>query len=128
MADDNIDKVGDWPWMISIIQILGLLVGIFYGSKILIQWLGHRYKLCVNSVETAEGIVARNKSSIRYGHIRSAEVKQGVIDRILDVGSVELATAGSSEVEIIFKGIHNPVAIQEEVNKRIAASKDRAED
>ncbi len=51
MADDNIDKVGDWPWMISIIQILGLLVGIFYGSKILIQWLGHRYKLCINSVE-----------------------------------------------------------------------------
>ncbi len=32
------------------------------------------------------------------------------------------------DVEIIFKGIHDPVAIQEEVNERIAASQERAED
>lgn len=128
MASDNMDKIGDWPWMISIIQILGFMMGAFYGLKIFVQWLGNRYKLGVNDVESAEGIVARNKSNVRYAHIRSAEVKQGVIDRLLDVGSVELATAGSADVEIIFKGVLDPVAIQNEVNERIAASQDRADD
>ena len=128
MASDNMDKIGDWPWMISIIQILGFMMGAFFGFKILVQWLGNRYKLGINDVESAEGIVARNKSNVRYAHIRSAEVKQGIIDRLLDVGSVELATAGSAEVEIIFKGVLDPVAIQNEVNERIAASQDRTDD
>lgn len=128
MANDNMDKLADWPWLISIIQILGILAGGIYGLKIFVEWLGHRYKLGVNGVESAEGIIARNKANVRYAHIRSAEVKQGIIDRLLDVGSVELATAGSSDVEIIFKGIHDPVATQEEVNERIAVSQERAED
>lgn len=120
--NETLANLHDWPWMVEVIQWLSFLCLIYFSGKILLSWMANRFHLKANIVESSKGIVARNTASVRYNHIRSVEIVQGVIDRILDTGRIELATAGSADVEIIFSRVASPLEIKNDINARILAA------
>ena len=120
--DEALANLDDWPWMISSIQWLSFICIGYFSGKILLSWMANRFHLKTNVIESSKGIVARNTSSVRYNHIRSVEIVQGVIDRIMDTGRIELATAGSADVEIIFSRIASPLELKNDINARILAA------
>ena len=59
---------------------------------------------------------------MRFDDIRSAETDQTILERLLNVGDVEVGTAATSEIEIVFAGVAAP----QEVQDMIQRERDRA--
>ncbi len=74
-----------------------------------------RYTIDDDGVESREGILSFRQSITRFRHfdIRSMEVDQTILERILDVGTVEIGTAATGEFEASLDGIGSPKKVQQ---------------
>ena len=82
-----------------------------------------RYSLNANGIESIWGRISLNQEieSIRFEDIRSLEIDQSIIERFLDVGTLQIGTAGTSGVEVCLEGIGAP----KEVRDLIQGERDR---
>lgn len=46
--------------------------------------------------------------TIRYSDVRAITVHQGLLDRLLNVGDVQVETAGTDQVEMVLSGVRAP--------------------
>lgn len=69
-----------------------------------------RYAIGAHGIEARHGVLNLSQKvvRIRFEDIRAVEVKQSILDRLLDIGKVELSTAASSDIEVIIGGIAAP--------------------
>jgi uncharacterized membrane protein YdbT with pleckstrin-like domain len=58
------------------------------------------------------GLIAKNTNEIQLRHIRALNVKQGVIERILGIGTIEFSSAAGEGAEVMFKGIRDPHGVK----------------
>lgn len=74
-----------------------------------------RYSVNSRGVEAKIGILSLNQrvTTVRYEDIRSLETEQTLLDRMLDIGRVEISTAATGSIEIIFAGIAVPEEVQD---------------
>lgn len=93
-----------------------------------------RYAIGARGIEARHGVLnlSQRVVRIRFEDIRAVEVKQSVLDRLLDIGKVELSTAASSDTEVVMTGIAAPFnfrqVVQLERDKRQAIlRRERAE-
>jgi uncharacterized membrane protein YdbT with pleckstrin-like domain len=103
-----------WPWMLIIIVGLGLLPGV--------AWLRtrfHTFEVRPESVLARKGLIARDSSEIRIVDIRLVNVRQGVLQRILNIGNVGFASAAGGEEEVIFGDVLDPFGIKKLVQDRM---------
>lgn len=63
-------------------------------------------------IKTRKGIVSRNASSIRVKDVRKIGLDQNVIERLLDFGTLQFYSSGSSGEDVVFTGIANPVGVR----------------
>ena len=90
-----------------------------------------RYLLDRNGIEARVGRLRLNQRIMRinFEDIRSIETAQSIIGRILDVGRLEIGTAATGAVEVVFDGIGSPkqlqLLIQAERDRRANAKKPR---
>ena len=75
------------------------------------QFLATRYIITTTSVSMHFGIIARNITRVRSADIRSIKLKQSIIGRLFNFGSVIIGTAATSESEAILKDVANPADI-----------------
>ena len=54
------------------------------------------------------GILARSTNEVRHADVRNIQVRQGILQRLLGVGRIEIATAGHAGVEVSVAGIAHP--------------------
>ncbi|MBN8547982.1 MAG: PH domain-containing protein [Deltaproteobacteria bacterium] len=73
------------------------------------------YVLDGQGIEAREGIISLNQRiiTLRYEDVRMVEFDQSLIERFLDVGTLQVGTAASSEVELEMKGVAAPREIQQ---------------
>ena len=75
------------------------------------------------------GILSARKRSvkIRYEDIRSVETMQTILERILNIGSVEVGTSATDAIEIVFECVDAPqeiqALVQKEKGRRLSLSK-----
>jgi hypothetical protein len=74
-----------------------------------------RYSADTRGIQAVLGILSLNQRIIRvrYEDVRSIETDQTVVGRMLDVGAVEIGTAGTAGVELTLAGIGAPKEVQE---------------
>jgi membrane protein YdbS with pleckstrin-like domain len=60
-----------------------------------------------------KGIVARHQTEVPISGIREMKFHQGIIDRVVDIGSFGFSTAASTDVEIVFHGVPRPMQLKE---------------
>lgn len=76
-------------------------------------------------IETRVGIISLNQdiTRVRYEDIRSIEKMQTLMERILNVGTLAIGSAGTSGIEILFDGVAQPMEvknlIQQEQDRRM---------
>ena len=82
-----------------------------------------RYLMDSKGIEARYGImwVSQTISRIRYVDIRSAEIQQSIVDRILSVGDIIISSAAKQSVDVLFQG----VAVPQEVKDVILAERDK---
>ncbi len=121
MGSRGVNGLADYPWLVSGLQGAAGLLAAFYAGKIFLTRLSRKYLLNENTAETITGIIARNRASVQYQDILSVDVRQGYVDRILGIGAIELASAGTNRAEVQFHGVSDPENIQKIINERMYA-------
>jgi uncharacterized membrane protein YdbT with pleckstrin-like domain len=62
------------------------------------------------------GILSKDRTSVSLRHVRSVHVTQGFINRILGVGTIQIATAGD-EPEFTIADLPDPHLIRDAITK-----------
>jgi len=95
---------------------IGVTAMILISSLILLfcilDRIGTRYCVTTHKVTTHRGILSRDINEIPIGPIRQILLKQGIIDRMVDIGTLGFSTSASSEIEVVFRGIHEPLKVK----------------
>lgn len=92
-------------------------VPLFILANVAIQIYDLSYALDGEGITSVKGVLSlyKHKSSVRYEDIRSLEVTQSIMGRILGFGTVEIGTAASSGIEIIMEGVAGPIKLLKQI-------------
>ncbi|MCB0318291.1 MAG: PH domain-containing protein [Bdellovibrionales bacterium] len=103
-------------WLLPLGSLLDLLLRIY---DVL-------YTVDASGIQARIGILSLRQRVIRvrFEDIRTVETEQTLLERFLDVGNVEIATAATDSVEITLEGVAAPheirLMIQAERDRRVA--------
>ncbi len=78
-----------------------------------------RYSIDSRGIEEKHGILAmRTKTTqVRYEDVRSVELEQTLLERILHIGEVEIGTAATGATEIKIQGVAAPEEVQDMIQR-----------
>lgn len=109
---------------------LPLIQGIFYLLLLIIillilsiifeilSWRGKKYQLTNQRVVIQKGILRRKRSSIQYPKIQDIEISQGIVDRIISAGDIEIY-GGHEHTNIVLEDIPNPREVEDMIDRVI---------
>ena len=80
--------------------------------------LGERLRLKPDEVEYIKGIFRQKSKEIKYKDIKLIEVEQTVMQRLLNIGDLSIASAGTSDKEIEVKNMPSPREVRDEIQAR----------
>ena len=111
-------------FILAVLLILALGIGII----ILLYWYikTRATALTVTDQELMyeRGILSKDRTSVSLKHVRSVNIAQGFINRILGVGTIQISTAGD-EPEFTIADMPDPYVIQETITKAQEMRHDR---
>lgn len=75
------------------------------------------YTLTNRRVMSKAGIISRNIHEVGLKDIRNINLKQGIMERLFGLGTVEIASAGTAGVEVRFVGVRDPMRVRDLVRR-----------
>jgi len=99
-------------------EIGGLALGAYLIVLVLFRRYSWLYTIDAESIESSHGLIARRVQSIRIRDLRNINIRQSVMQRLLDVGDVEFSSAAGGDIEVVFYGVPDPMALKEYVQGR----------
>jgi len=103
--------------------IAGVILGAIYILVIEGIRRGNKYYITNERVIHQFTFLSRKTSSCLYNKIQDVHFTQTLIERIFGIGKVHINTAGTHIVEIVFKGIKNPVNVKRMVEQHMMKKK-----
>jgi uncharacterized membrane protein YdbT with pleckstrin-like domain len=94
-----------WQWfMVSLVLVIVVIV------VDALKRFATFYAVTTQRLRVRVGLLARNEQTTRFDRIQNVEIRQSLMDRMLNVGSVDFDTAGSGEQpdQFRFRGIADP--------------------
>lgn len=83
-----------------------------------------RYKVTERRVISIEGLISRNTSEVEIKDIRNIQISQSLMERLFRIGTVKIGTAGTAGVEIVLRGVPNPMRVRDVVREQRGAVED----
>jgi len=77
------------------------------------------YSITNQRLRIRRGIIARNVQETRVDRIQNVNTEQGVVDRILLVGTVDFDTAGTDDSDFAFRGVGQPERVSRKVEQAL---------
>jgi uncharacterized membrane protein YdbT with pleckstrin-like domain len=104
-------------WFIGCVVLI-LAFGI--GILLLLYWYIHTRQTALTMTENEllyeKGILNKDRTSVSLKHIRSVHVTQGLMNRLLGVGTIQISTAGD-QPEFSAMDMPDPGEIREAISK-----------
>ena len=97
LASGGGTAVGVGLALFAILVLVGFLVRI-----------GTTYTITNQRLHIRRGIIARRTQEARLERVQNVNTEQGVLERILQVGTVDFDTAGTTDAEFAFRGVSQP--------------------
>ncbi len=96
------------------------LLPAFWLGMLIVRIYNVRYSADERGLEAITGILSFSQkiTRVRYEDVRSLELDQTLLERILDVGELEVGTAGTAGVEMAFEGVGAPFSIKKLIQFR----------
>ncbi|MDC0531540.1 PH domain-containing protein [Alphaproteobacteria bacterium] len=117
---ESITYVVKFHWIYTFIAFLYLIflgvfiVGVFMFLKMIInKWTTERALTNTRYIQKT-GWIARNTEEISINKIEEVDLKQSILGRILDYGSISISGTGSGN--ILLKSIDSPLTFQKHLN------------
>lgn len=76
------------------------------------------YILTNKRVYTKAGIISQHTHEVSIRDVRNLNVRQGVVERLLGLGTIEIGSAGTAGIEITFRGVKNPTSIRDKIRNQ----------
>lgn len=119
-TDERVEGLFKLHWVIWIPMVIWLILGIITFG---VTWLLAIYEfLKIRSIEAGvtnkrvilkNGIISRRTEEMKLSSIETIEIQQGVIGRILGLGTVKVTGRGISE--LVFRRISDPLAVKRQI-------------
>ena len=98
----------------------------------MIGWLRRistKYLITTQRLRITRGIISKKVQETRLERVQNVNYEQGVLDRVLGVGTVDFDTAGTDDSEFRFEWVNNPEqvvrAVDQAVEEARAAASER---
>ena len=107
--------------------IIGGILVLAYGlGLIIIIWAllnktSRVFTITNKRIKSKGGIIARSTREVTLKDIRSINLKQNIIERLFNLGTIEIGSAGTAGIEVTFRGIPKAPKIK----NMVAELKDR---
>ncbi len=98
---------------------VGMMWAIALAAIGVVFYRKYSWKFTIDDVRVSNhrGLVARNQKAVRISDMRSVELRQGVVQRLLNIGDLAFYSAGSASAEVLFKGIKNPAIVRDDIQR-----------
>jgi len=110
-----------WWHYFGLLVLGSLLIVIGVGLLIILYVVLVRkktiYKITNRRIITQRGIYSKNREDISLKDIRAVNIKQGIMERILNMGSVSIVTAAGGAGFEVMSNVKNPDKIREMITK-----------
>jgi uncharacterized membrane protein YdbT with pleckstrin-like domain len=83
------------------------------------------YTITNHRLHIQRGLIARKTQEARLERVQNVNTDQGVLDRILQVGTVDFDTAGTTDSDFSFRGVAQPEKVVRAVDQ---AQREHAEE
>lgn len=108
----TVEDVAWWAWAIAAVVFVGWL-GAAY-----LSWQFTYFVLTSQRVAYRTGVLAKRGVEIPLDRINNINFHQGILDRIVGAGSLEVESAGQ-DGETRFTDVRHPDAVQQEIYKQM---------
>ncbi len=102
---------------------LGILIaaGLFVVVVIVgfIKRIATTYSITNQRLRIRRGLISRNVQETRVDRIQNVNTEQGVLERILLVGTVDYDTAGTDDADFSFVGVGHPEKVAKKVEQAL---------
>lgn len=104
-------------FVLGCIGIWFIVPGVIIFLWLVIKILSAKYTVTTERCICKYGLIAVRQNELFIEDIRGASLRQGILQRILGVGDVAIASAATAGVEIVFKGIASPQSVIDQINQ-----------
>lgn len=97
-----------------------VVMGVAFGLLVLVglvKRIATTYTITNRRLHIRRGIIARKVQQTRLERVQNVNIEQSVIERILQVGTVDFDTAGTSDSEFAFEGVAQPEKVMQAVDQ-----------
>mgnify|MGYP006313098155 CR=1 FL=1 len=111
-------------------SVSAMLTGLFFAIaalalRMIFLRFVDQYTLDEHGLVHKHGIITRHTQSIQLSAVRSVELKQSILQRILRVGDIQIYSSASDSAEVKFSGILHPVKAQNKIQKMLQQVKEQ---
>jgi membrane protein YdbS with pleckstrin-like domain len=118
-----LQNMADIAIVIKITKAIGAVTLLVNGSKVLYSYFAITLVVDDKGVTLKQGIIAQDIINIRFSEIKTVGLKRGIFERLINIGTLEFASAGSDGVDIRFINMANPVKVKAEIEDLIQQAK-----
>ena len=118
----DIENIPTWFNLKGFGEFVGIggMLLILYGLRFIYSFFAEKLYIDDDGIILKKGIIAQSQVQIRFGDIKTIGVQQGVLDRLLGIGTVHLDSAGTNgTVDIEFKNMIDPVSMRRNIQRMI---------
>jgi len=116
--------IGVIVWLITDIGPGAGTLAVVFAVVILVGFIRRYftvYTITNQRLRIQRGIIARHVQQTQIERVQNVNTQQGVIQRVLQVGTVDFDTAGTGDSDFTFIGVNNPEDVVLAVDKAHAA-------
>jgi uncharacterized membrane protein YdbT with pleckstrin-like domain len=111
-----------WGTAVAIAAVIaGLTLVVGYLRRI-----GTKYLITTQRLRISRGLVRKNVQETRLERVQNVNYQQGVLDRMLGVGSVDFDTAGTDDSEFRFEWVNHPEEVVRAVDRAVEEARGAA--
>lgn len=96
-----------------------ILIGFLINLSAYLQAKRRRYYVTNLRIIVEEGFLSRSQTEIRARDIKLVQVYQSVMERLFNLGTINLATAGTNGIEVSLVGIENLNVVKTQLDQLI---------
>jgi uncharacterized membrane protein YdbT with pleckstrin-like domain len=105
-----LSSVGTAALVAIVVFVLVVLVGF-------LKRISTTYTISNQRLNIRRGIIARHVQETRLERVQNVNTDQGVLERILQFGTVDFDTAGTGDSDFAFRGVAQPEQVMQAVER-----------
>ena len=116
-------RLGLLVWGVLLLPVVGL--GLFLLARAGYLVASTRYRLTTQRLFAETGLIAKNLEEVELFRVKDVTLRQGVLDRLLGVGTVTVLSTDDTAPELELAGIRDPLAAKEALRTAFRAARQR---